>query len=1224
MSQNFHSALSHDPSMMMMNNNQPLMSPLMQHRSPFANRFAALSNQTMSQTNTMTTAKTNTLASVQQGSKATLTPRSVGSKQPIAKTMVTPTKGASTPSVVDDKENAGVVPHQMAAAVLPAVSLTPVMGSSLKPNNQDDDNNADAAAAAAAEANNDENNNNQAPGAGSLKRVRSALATPLSDNGRANGKRRKSMAVGRRVSFAPQLFETKEFFQDSPRRSAAMPAKAIVFAEPAVTVIPSPTAAAGDGEDSEMELTMQLPMPATVQQPPASNEAHDVNEGDAEDATAQLPALSDLVASDETEGEGITEVIANTLSDTVAEVAELEDANANAAADTDATTVLPALSDLIAGDEADEVNDEEEDEDEATMEMTKVIPAEALKHAVENDVSMEMTTVLPAMLPAATADETTVLPALADLVANDEEEDANEQQDAAAPPNPDAADTTTMLPALADLIANDEAEDAEGEQPQQEEDISMDITKVLPAADSFPHAEAEQQNEDEGLEELAAAVDDTRASLIEEDISMEMTKVLSDPLQEQQEEQGGGDDTALLRLEAALEAGAAAQPPANVPAAEEDITMNAKQALGDKTFAFVYGNGARPSGVSGVSELSELNLTETFNGPGVAPLRSPDAYSRPSEVRPSLAMSPGAAEQVRTRALNMVRRSMGGAAAGRPSLLASRRSSGKAASRLTPSVQAAAPAPEEAGMVTPVDEMANGDNAETGGSEMAPPSAELFAAAQQAAQAVVDDDQPTATVTQQEVPQEAPTAQEDMLMAPLASPGADAGASGSFAEFCRLADVAFLDARRATSFGGAGNMPSPSTDAPASLREALHLMCLSAPMAESLEAQRDALEVLAAERKAECRDLEAAFSRGDVGAGLASELAWASGEPLAALQARYTSLKDHCRTMGKLGWKVHRQGVVADENARMQEHIRLLEEDLLLVQQSLVTVQKLSLNVQSFRDAARMKRAAKEERMDRKQAALQAKEARMARLAEVRAENAARREQLAASAREAQATTATIQDLEAERQTAVATMPKPATPKAATPRKTVSARLNFVQGERLRALEDVQILENINGWKVAHLDGGSEARAIHLQLNDSDVSVSIPLSTNDDAPAGQATLARVQSSMCTAQRQLEALNEVAAVTRRYRKYPWVIHCEPMAAKETLEVRIVCASLDTLKRCEAVVDLSQYPVGMPKLMGAPACTNVQLSEITSAVSRAGRGPLQVDRLVRAIGHALAGI
>ena len=55
-------------------------------------------------------------------------------------------------------------------------------------------------------------------------------------------------------------------------------------------------------------------------------------------------------------------MIANTLSDTVAEVAELEDANANAAADTDATTVLPALSDLIAGDEADEVNDEEVEE----------------------------------------------------------------------------------------------------------------------------------------------------------------------------------------------------------------------------------------------------------------------------------------------------------------------------------------------------------------------------------------------------------------------------------------------------------------------------------------------------------------------------------------------------------------------------------------------------------------------------------------------------------------------------------------------------------------------------------------------------------------------------------------------------------------------------------------------------------------------------------------------
>ena len=34
---------------------------------------------------------------------------------------------------------------------------------------------------------------------------------------------------------------------------------------------------------------------------------------------------------------------------------------------------------------------------------------------LENDVSMEMTTVLPAMLPAATADETTVLPALGDL-----------------------------------------------------------------------------------------------------------------------------------------------------------------------------------------------------------------------------------------------------------------------------------------------------------------------------------------------------------------------------------------------------------------------------------------------------------------------------------------------------------------------------------------------------------------------------------------------------------------------------------------------------------------------------------------------------------------------------------------------------------------------------------------------------------------------------------------
>ena len=44
----------------------------------------------------------------------------------------------------------------------------------------------------------DENNNNQAPGAGSLKRVRSALATPLSDNGRANGKM---------VSLAPQLFD---------------------------------------------------------------------------------------------------------------------------------------------------------------------------------------------------------------------------------------------------------------------------------------------------------------------------------------------------------------------------------------------------------------------------------------------------------------------------------------------------------------------------------------------------------------------------------------------------------------------------------------------------------------------------------------------------------------------------------------------------------------------------------------------------------------------------------------------------------------------------------------------------------------------------------------------------------------------------------------------------------------------------------------------------------
>ena len=89
------------------------------------------------------------------------------------------------------REAVALLPDMVADAL--AVSLTPVMGSSLNPNNQDDDNNADAAAAAA-EANNDENNNNKAPGAGSLKRVRSALATPLSDNGRANGKRRRAIA----------------------------------------------------------------------------------------------------------------------------------------------------------------------------------------------------------------------------------------------------------------------------------------------------------------------------------------------------------------------------------------------------------------------------------------------------------------------------------------------------------------------------------------------------------------------------------------------------------------------------------------------------------------------------------------------------------------------------------------------------------------------------------------------------------------------------------------------------------------------------------------------------------------------------------------------------------------------------------------------------------------------------------------------------------------------
>ena len=105
-----------------------------------------------------------------------------------------------TASPISFQREAVALLPEMVADALPAVSLTTVMESSLQPNNQDDDNNADAAAAAAAEANNDENNNNQAHGAGSLKRVRSALAPPLSDNGRANGKRRRAMAV----SFAPQ------------------------------------------------------------------------------------------------------------------------------------------------------------------------------------------------------------------------------------------------------------------------------------------------------------------------------------------------------------------------------------------------------------------------------------------------------------------------------------------------------------------------------------------------------------------------------------------------------------------------------------------------------------------------------------------------------------------------------------------------------------------------------------------------------------------------------------------------------------------------------------------------------------------------------------------------------------------------------------------------------------------------------------------------------------
>ena len=776
---------------------------------------------------------------------------------------------------------------------------------------------------------------------------------------------------------------------------------------------------------------------------------------------------------------------------------------------------------------------------------------------------------------------------IAAMPAAEEQEQAQEQDEG----------VTAALPALGELV---------------EEDV---------ADDSFPHAEGENDAHAPELAELAAAAaDDTRASLVEEDLSMEMTKMLPAAEAEQAAEPENDNepmnhtpgDNLIGRL-----SNADAMPGAAAPR----LTVDARQVLGDKTFAFVYGNGARPTGVPPITSVPELNLTETFNSShlGLAPLRSPDADGppgtggRPSVARPSLALSPGAAELIRTRALDMVRRSMGGAAAGRPSLLSTRRSSGVPARRssglLAARTTPAAPIESTAemdDMVTPVD-AANGDNALTGASLELPGSAELFAAAQQAAEAVDADGVPTPMEANEAPPAET----TDMMMAPLASPG---GATGTFVEFCRIADVSFLEARRASSFGGVASLPSPS--APATLREAMHLLCLSAPAAEALEAQRDALEMIAGERKGECRELEGAFARGEIGAELASQLANADGEELAGLQGHLQALKDKCRAESKLEWKLARHSQVVEEQNRLQSHVQLLEADLLSVQQDLIAVQRLSIDAQAHREAKQAERAAREAEKQRKENAKAAKQARMARLAELQAANAARCETLAQERAASEAAAAAVAALEAERQAAVAATPGKLEAKAATPAKAaIRAKVAKATRERLRALEDVQILERLLGWDIVHVDD----EAVHIDVRGQ--SVAVPLA-GADADA-EAVLAKARTAICAAQRRAEALD--AANRANSRKLPWLHRCDPVrTANGGLHLHLVAGSLDTLCRVDAVVDISHFPVEVPRLVGTPSCLGVSSAAVASAAAASGLGPRQVERLVRQFGHAVAGI
>ena len=121
----------------------------------------------------------------------------------------------------------------------------------------------------------------------------------------------------------------------------------------------------------------------------------------------------------------------------------------------------------------------------------------------------------------------------------------------------------------------------------------------------------------------------------------------------------------------------------------------------------------------------------------------------------------------------------------------------------------------------------------------------------------------------------------------------------------------------------------------------------------------------------------------------------------------------------------------------------------------------------------------------------------------------------------------------------------------------------------------------------------------------------------------EAVLAKARTAICAAQRRAEALD--AANRANSRKLPWLHRCDPVrTANGGLHLHLVAGSLDTLCRVDAVVDISHFPVEVPRLVGTPSCLGVSSAAVASAAAASGLGPRQVERLVRQFGHAVAGI